>query len=92
MRLRRSLLLLCLFNAALPVSAADLAIVGATVLDGNGGPPLRNATVVVSGSQITAFGPKASTPVLIGATVVDGARRFVLPGFIKQHRFSSSTA
>ncbi len=75
-------LLLLLLCAALPGAAADLAIVGATIIDGNGGPPLSDATVVVSGSRITAIGSKASTRVPTGATVVDGSGRYVLPGFI----------
>ncbi len=59
----RCLLLLLLFQAVISRSAADLAIVGATVLDGNGGPHLDDGTVVVSGSRITAIGPKASVAV-----------------------------
>jgi imidazolonepropionase-like amidohydrolase len=63
-------------------SAQTTAIVGATVIDGNGGAPLQNATVVVSGSRITAVGPKASVAVPAGATVIDGAGKFVTPGFV----------
>jgi imidazolonepropionase-like amidohydrolase len=59
-----------------------LVIVGGTVIDGNGGPPLRDATVVVSGSRIADLGPRASTAVPAGATVIDGAGRYVLAGFI----------
>ncbi len=45
-------------------------------------PPLSDATVVIAGSRITAVGPKGSTAVPAGATVVDGTGRYVLPGFI----------
>ena len=62
--------------------AQTTAIVGATVIDGNGGAPLQNATVVVTGSRITAVGPKASVTVPAGATVIDGAGKFVTPGFV----------
>ncbi len=61
---------------------AVTAIVGATVIDGNGGAPLQNATVVVTGSRITAVGPKASVTVPPGANVIDGAGKFVTPGFV----------
>lgn len=71
-----------LIFAMAPAFAADLAIVGATVLDGNGGPPLSNASVVISGNKIAAVGPKERISVPAGATVVDGSGRFVLPGFI----------
>jgi imidazolonepropionase-like amidohydrolase len=62
--------------------SAVTAIVGATVIDGNGGAPLQNATVVITGSRITAVGPKASVTVPAGATVIDGAGKFVTPGFV----------
>ena len=52
--------------------SADTAIVGATVIDGNGGPPLRDATVVVVGERIEAVGPRASVQVPAGASIIDG--------------------
>ena len=44
------------------VASSDtlVAIVGATVIDGNGGPPLTDATIVVRGKRIAALGPRAS--------------------------------
>ena len=59
-----------------------IAIVGATVIDGNGGPPLGNATVVITGNRITAVGPRSSTQVPAGAETIDAAGQFVVPGFI----------
>jgi imidazolonepropionase-like amidohydrolase len=58
------------------------AIVGATVIDGNGGAPMKDATVIVTGQRITAVGPKASTTVPTGAKVIDGTGKFVTPGFV----------
>lgn len=58
------------------------AIVGATIIDGNGGPPLEDGTIVWSGNRITAVGPRGSTAVPSDATVIDGADKFVTPGFI----------
>jgi imidazolonepropionase-like amidohydrolase len=59
-----------------------VAIVGATVIDGHGGQPLADATVVITGKRISAVGPRTSVQVPGGAQVVDGAGRFVTPGFI----------
>jgi len=59
-----------------------VAIVGATVIDGNGGAPMANATVVVKDKRITAVGPRGSVTVPAGATIIDGAGKFVTPGFI----------
>lgn len=58
------------------------AIVGATLIDGNGGPPLAEATVVVEGDRITAAGLRSEVEVPAGANVIDGAGKFVTPGFV----------
>ncbi|MDE2805976.1 MAG: amidohydrolase family protein [Gemmatimonadota bacterium] len=58
------------------------AIVGATLIDGNGGPPLEDGTIVWAGNRITAVGPSGEVDVPEGATVIDGAGKFVTPGFI----------
>ena len=76
-----------LLAVAFPVNAgqgsADTkAIVGATVIDGNGGPPIEDATIVVVGKRIAAVGPRASVEIPEGATIIDGAGKFVTPGFI----------
>lgn len=62
--------------------ATTLAIVGATVIDGNGGPPLTDAAIVISGQRISAIGPRATVRIPDGATVIDAKGRHVLPGFI----------
>jgi imidazolonepropionase-like amidohydrolase len=62
--------------------AQDVAIVGATVIDGNGGPPIPNAVVVIHGDRISAIGARTSVTVPQGATVIDAAGRWVVPGFI----------
>jgi len=64
------------------LAAQDLAIVGATLIDGKGGPPVRDSVVVVRGQRIAAAGPRASTRTPADATVIDGSGRFVIPGLI----------
>lgn len=58
------------------------AIIGATLIDGNGGPPVVDATVLVRGKKIEAVGPRASVTVPACATRIDGAGKFLTPGFI----------
>ncbi|MEX2526254.1 MAG: amidohydrolase family protein [Gemmatimonadota bacterium] len=66
-----------------PVLAQQpVAIVGATLIDGNGGEPVSDAVVVVEGERIVAVGPRASVQVPAGARTVDGSGRFLLPGFV----------
>ena len=64
------------------VRAQTTAIVGATLIDGNGGAPMADATVVVEGDRITAVGPRAEVEVPPGAQVIDGAGKFITPGFV----------
>ena len=78
---------LLLLATALPASAFQapqgaIAIVGATVIDGNGGPPLTDATIVIEGRRIAEIGPRAAVQVPPGAQVIDGAGKYVTPGFV----------
>src|SRR5687767_7240032 len=61
---------------------ATTAIVGGTVIDGSGGPPIADATVVVTGKRIVAVGRRASVTVPAGARVIDAKGKYVTPGFI----------
>ncbi|HUI53930.1 MAG TPA: amidohydrolase family protein [Bryobacteraceae bacterium] len=58
------------------------AITGGTLIDGNGGPSVADAVIVITGTRITAIGPRASVEVPAGATVVDAKGRYIVPGFI----------
>ena len=59
-----------------------VAIVGATLIDGNGAAPVSDATIVVRGKRIVAVGPRVSTAVPKGARVIDGTGKYATPGFI----------
>jgi imidazolonepropionase-like amidohydrolase len=69
-------------SAAVHTQPASTAIVGATLIDGNGGPAVADAVVVVSDGGITAAGPRASVAIPAGATVVDAKGRWLVPGFV----------
>lgn len=75
------ILLTCL---SLPgqMRSQNVAIVGATLIDGNGGPPLPDSAIVVDGARIVAVGPRASVKIPAGAKTVDAGGAFVVPGFI----------
>lgn len=68
-----------------PDSASVLAIVGATVVDGRGGPPRTDTTVVVRDGRIAAIGRRASIPIPAGADVTDGTGQTLLPGLLDAH-------
>ena len=63
-------------------TGSALAIVGATIIDGNGGPPLVNGSLLIEGDRITAVGASGAVTVPDGARVIDGTGRYVTPGFI----------
>ena len=58
------------------------AIVGVTIIDGNGGPSLPDGTIVIEGERISAVGPRSSVHIPDGARVIDGAGKYMTPGFI----------
>ena len=72
-------------HAQVPSSSKVVAIVGASVVNLNGGPATANATVVIEGDRITAVGPAASTTVPPGAEVIRAAGKWVVPGLMNMH-------
>ena len=71
--------------AVTPASAANrIAIHDVTLLDGRGGAPVRNATVLVKGERIEAILTKRSR-LPKGVRVISGRGRYLLPGFIDMH-------
>ena len=66
-----------------PVGQDRFALVGATLIDGNGGPPVPNATVVVDRGRIIAAGGKAKVP--DGFARIDARGKTVLPGLWDMH-------
>jgi imidazolonepropionase-like amidohydrolase len=58
------------------------AIVGGTVIDGSGGPPTTDGVVLLTGSRLTAVGPRSTLSIPAGATQIDARGRWILPGLI----------
>jgi imidazolonepropionase-like amidohydrolase len=76
--------------AAVAGSAADpdtgaFALVGGNLIDGTGGPPLRNGVVVVRDGRIAAAGSRTTVRIPGDAAVVDCAGSWVLPGLWDMH-------
>ncbi|MEP6495412.1 MAG: amidohydrolase family protein [bacterium] len=75
-----------------PVASGDvgtLALVGATLVDGRGGTPIANATVVVSAGKIAAAGARATVKIPPGARTIDVAGKTIIPGLWDTHAHAS---
>ena len=70
------------FPAAPGTPPPPRALVGATLVDGTGGAPVPNATVVLRGGKIECAG---RCPVPAGVTVVDARGLWITPGLVDAH-------
>lgn len=71
-------------------ASGDITVlINATVIDGTGGPPAKNSTVVLAGDRILAVGRHPETPAAAGVRVIDLAGRYVLPGLWDLHTHSA---
>ena len=61
------------------------ALVGGTLIDGHGGPPLRNSVIIIRGERIDAVGQVGKLAVPAGATVISTEGMSVLPGLWDMH-------
>jgi imidazolonepropionase-like amidohydrolase len=62
-----------------------VALVGGTLIDGFGGPPIVNSVVLVDGQRITAVGQLGTLSVPAGADVISTEGMSVLPGLWDMH-------
>ena len=63
----------------------DIALVGGTLIDGNGAPPLEDACLLLRGRDILTVGPRESVGIPDGARVYDVSGKTLLPGLIDAH-------
>lgn len=66
-------------------SRAVTALVGGTLIDGFGGPPVRNSVILVEGERISAVGQVGQLLVPAGAEVVSTEGMSLLPGLWDMH-------
>ncbi len=67
------------------------ALVGATLIDGTGAPPVAGAVVLMRGGKIECAGSRAACPVPAGADVLDVSGLWIVPGVIDAHVHFSQT-
>ena len=74
-----------LLSVLLAQNAPLKALVGGTLIDGHGGPPLRNSVIIVRGERIEAVGQVGRLAVPAGAEVISTEGMSVLPGLWDMH-------
>ncbi|MBV8203358.1 MAG: amidohydrolase family protein [Acidobacteria bacterium] len=67
------------------------ALVGATLIDGTGAPPVAGSVVVIRAGKIECAGPRSACPVPAGIDVLDVAGMWITPGVIDAHVHFSQT-
>ena len=80
-----SLALLLLLGGGVGAQQPLTVISGGTLIDGRGGAPLRDAVIVIAGNRIQAVGPRSAVQAPAGATLIDAAGKFVVPGLFDTH-------
>ncbi|HEY7636369.1 MAG TPA: amidohydrolase family protein [Gemmatimonadales bacterium] len=66
-----------------------VALVGATVIDGTGGPPLPNAAIVVRKGKIEWMGTRVGFQLPPRTTEIELKGRWIMPGLIDAHAHTS---
>ena len=80
--LRAAVLVVVLASANRPVAAQNLAVTGATIIDGTGRAPIADGVVVIRNGKITAVGPSSAVTIPSDVTRVDARGKWVIPGMM----------
>ncbi len=68
-----------------PKNDSPLVLLGATLIDVTGKPPIINSAVVINGDRITAAGPRSAIKIPERAKTIDVSGKFLLPGLWDMH-------
>ncbi len=76
---------LCLLLACRSREPDGVALVGATLIDGTGGPPLEASAVVIRAGHIESVGLRSDFRLPERTTEVDLTGRWIMPGLVDGH-------
>jgi hypothetical protein len=66
-------------------SGQPLVIVGGTLIDATGKPPLEDAAIVIEGERIKSVGKRSEITIPKGSRIIDVKGKTILPGLIDGH-------
>ncbi|HXE58216.1 MAG TPA: amidohydrolase family protein [Gemmatimonadales bacterium] len=75
-----------------PRETDRLALVGATVVDGSGGAPLRDVVIIVRAGRIDTIAPRGRVEIPKSAERIDLTGRWIIPGLIDAHAHATRWA
>jgi len=85
-------LTLALLGGCAEKGPRPIALIGATILDGQGGRPLHDGVVLVRGRIIEAVGAREDVPLPRGTVEVNVAGSWIIPGLIDAHAHTTRWA
>lgn len=86
MRQRFIAVCVVLFASQFALGQANVKfITGATVIDGTGRPPIRDAVVRIEGGRIAQVGPQSRIRIPPGSPAIDARGKFVIAGLADMH-------
>jgi imidazolonepropionase-like amidohydrolase len=76
---------LCLLLACRSREPDGIALLGATLIDGSGGPPIPASAVVIRGGHIESVGSRADFQLPARTAELDVTGRWIIPGLVDAH-------
>ena len=68
------------------LASGTTVITNGQIVDGNGGPPVSDGTIIITGGKIGYVGPTAGTPSIPdNATKIDAKGGTIMPGLVEAH-------
>lgn len=74
-----------LANQLSSVTTRPLALLGGTIVDVTGKPPIEDSAVVIQGDRIIAAGPRSQIRIPPGAITQDATGKYLVPGLWDMH-------
>jgi imidazolonepropionase-like amidohydrolase len=84
-------LLATVLTARMPAQTppTSLVIEGGTLIDGNGGAPVRDAVIIITGNKIAGVSRKGQLSYPPNAQVIKADGKFILPGLMDSHGYGT---
>lgn len=86
-----ALVALAACNSTETSEGAYTAMVGATIIDGNGGTPVTDGVLLIRDGRVVAIGTRDQVNIPGDAKISDVSRKFIMPGIINAHGHVGNT-